>query len=138
MTILLDNGLRLPLLAASNPGRLITIEEASTTFEALHAHVAKAANRLVRSAFLESLRGRNGGLRLARSPEQICLGEVVAAMTHSTCDNLFENDVLRGWRCVRAGARAACMRHLQERSLADLLGDPVFSLESKVTELQAL
>ena len=41
---------------------------------------AKVAQALVRTGFIRSLRGRNGGVALARSPADITVGEVVRAL----------------------------------------------------------
>jgi len=84
------------------------------------AHVASV---LVRAGYLESRRGRYGGLSLAMPPEEIALGEVLclmqsgldmgAAAAHDSRRNAFDN-VLRA-------ATASFLSTLDRFSLADLL-----------------
>jgi len=57
--------------------RLVTIQEVADVYGISKNHLMKVAFQLGRHGILETVRGRNGGLRLARKPEQIGLGEVV-------------------------------------------------------------
>lgn len=43
-------------------------------------HLMKIANELARAGFIDAIRGRGGGVRLARSPEEINLGAVIEIM----------------------------------------------------------
>jgi Rrf2 family nitric oxide-sensitive transcriptional repressor len=72
-----DYALRMLMYAASAEGRLITIEETARTFRLPKTHLNKVANVLTRGGFLIGIRGRAGGLMLARRPETICIGDVV-------------------------------------------------------------
>ncbi|QRM52534.1 Rrf2 family transcriptional regulator (plasmid) [Rhizobium sp. BG6] len=70
MSVLLDLGIRLLVLAAARAPDKVTIRETAASCAASHAHLAKAANRLVKGGFLCSLRGRRGGLKLALPPRR--------------------------------------------------------------------
>lgn len=72
-----DFSLRLLMYAASRGDRLITIEEASEVYHISRAHLMKIANTLTRAGYLKAVRGRSGGLALARPPHEINLGEVI-------------------------------------------------------------
>jgi Rrf2 family nitric oxide-sensitive transcriptional repressor len=72
-----DYSLRLLMYAATRAGRLVTIEETAQIYGISRAHLMKVANQLTRAGFLQSVRGRAGGLALARRPEQIRLGDVL-------------------------------------------------------------
>ena len=65
------------MYAASAEGRLITIEETARTFGLPKTHLNKVANVLTRGGFLIGIRGRAGGLMLARRPETIRIGDVM-------------------------------------------------------------
>jgi Rrf2 family nitric oxide-sensitive transcriptional repressor len=72
-----DYSLRLLMYAAAQTDRLITIEETAELYGISRAHLMKVANQLTRAGFLNAVRGRSGGLRLAEKPENIRLGDVL-------------------------------------------------------------
>lgn len=74
-----DFSLRILMYAATREGRLITIEETAALYGISRGHLMKVTNQLTRHGFLKSVRGRSGGLILARKPEQISLGDVIRA-----------------------------------------------------------
>jgi Rrf2 family nitric oxide-sensitive transcriptional repressor len=67
------------MYAAAREDRLITIEEVSEVYDVSRAHLMKVANLLTRAGYLKAVRGRSGGLTLARAPARIRLGEVIRA-----------------------------------------------------------
>src|SRR5262245_59344494 len=73
LTLSTDYALRLLMLVGLEPDRLVTIEESKN-------HLMKVAYQLGQAEYLETVRGRNGGLRLGKAPEQIVVGEVVRTM----------------------------------------------------------
>ncbi len=79
LTYFSDYALRLLMYAAARNDRLITIDETAKTFRISRSHLMKVANRLARTGYLKAVRGRSGGLTLARPPEKIRLGAVVRA-----------------------------------------------------------
>ena len=74
-----DYALRVLMFAAAQTDRLITIEETAEVYGVSRAHLMKVVNQLTRAGFLKAVRGRLGGLMLARPPEQINLGDVLRA-----------------------------------------------------------
>src|SRR5690606_20215879 len=74
-----DYSLRLLMYAASQPHRLVTIEETAQLYGISRAHLMKVANQMTRAGFLKAVRGRAGGLALAHPPEAIVLGDVLRA-----------------------------------------------------------
>src|SRR6185312_2911579 len=79
LTFHTDYALRLLMLLALEPDGLHTIEEAARRYSISRNHLMKVAQTLTRAGFVESLRGRGGGLKLARPAETINLGAVVRA-----------------------------------------------------------
>jgi len=79
LTAFSDYSLRLLMYAAAAGDRLVTIEETCQVFKISRGHLMKVANLLTRRGFLRAVRGRSGGLTLARKPADIRLGEVVRA-----------------------------------------------------------
>ncbi|WP_420403244.1 Rrf2 family transcriptional regulator [Nisaea sp.] len=75
-----DYALRLLMHLAVSTDRLVTIQEAADRFRISKNHLMKLANALGRDGFVEAVRGRRGGLRLARPAEEITIGEVVRRM----------------------------------------------------------
>ncbi|HCL66208.1 MAG TPA: BadM/Rrf2 family transcriptional regulator [Rhizobium sp.] len=77
LTSFSDYALRMLMFAASSGGKSFTIESASRSFGVSRTHLNKVANTLTRGGFLTAMRGRSGGLLLARPAETIRIGDVV-------------------------------------------------------------
>jgi Rrf2 family transcriptional regulator, nitric oxide-sensitive transcriptional repressor len=77
LTSFSDFALRLLMYAAAHEERLITIEEVSEVYNISRAHLMKIANTLTKAGFLKAVRGRSGGLTLAKPPRKIRVGDVV-------------------------------------------------------------
>lgn len=72
-----DYALRVLMYVDAADGRLVTIEEMAASYRVSRAHLMKVVNALTRSDFLTAVRGRSGGLKLARPAAEISLGDVV-------------------------------------------------------------
>ncbi len=72
-----DLSLRVLLYVGLHGDRLSSVREVSERYGVSRNHLVKVAHHLVRLGFLETVRGRHGGLRLARPPEEITVGEVI-------------------------------------------------------------
>ncbi len=53
------------------------VAEIARAYGISYDHLKKAAAELCRLGYLDAVRGRAGGVRLARSPAEICIGEVI-------------------------------------------------------------
>jgi Rrf2 family nitric oxide-sensitive transcriptional repressor len=79
LTTFSDYALRVLMYAAAAGERLVTIEEIARSFNISRAHLMKVVNILTREGFLKAVRGRSGGLVLAKPPHMINLGAVLRA-----------------------------------------------------------
>lgn len=78
LTKFTDYALRVLIYAASlDKDRLVTIEDTAALFNVSHAHLKKVVLLLTRHNYLEAVRGRSGGFRLAQPAAQINLGAIV-------------------------------------------------------------
>lgn len=72
-----DYSLRVLMYLAIRTEYLATIEEISLAYGISRAHLMKVVHQLGRAGFLETVRGRGGGIQLARAPEEISVGDVL-------------------------------------------------------------
>lgn len=80
LTRFTDLSLRvLMYLSKSDPDRVpaVTIAEIATQFDVPHNHLIKVVNRMAKLGWVETTRGRKGGLRIAPHAGELRLGGVV-------------------------------------------------------------
>lgn len=75
-----DYALRVLIHLAVNRGQPTRVADVAESYGISRNHLLKVALRLGRLGYLKTLRGRSGGIALARDPEEINLGEVVRGM----------------------------------------------------------
>ena len=79
LTVFSDYTLRVLMYLALDRTRLATIPEIATAYGISENHLMKVVHQLARAGIVESVRGKGGGIRLARAAEEIRLGEIVRA-----------------------------------------------------------
>ena len=84
LTLQTDLALRLLMHLGVSEDRLITISDFSKIHDVSKNHMMKVSHQMVQMGFVESVRGRAGGLRLAKSSADINLGDVVRQMESNT------------------------------------------------------
>lgn len=72
-----DYSLRVLIFLALRPEELSTIDEIASSYGISKAHLMKVVHQLGLQGSVETVQGRRGGIRLARAPEEICLGEIL-------------------------------------------------------------
>lgn len=77
LTLGTDYALRTLIYVGAKAGRISTIAEIAGGFDISTAHLMKIVNKLAQQGYLETLRGKGGGVRLGRAPEEIGIGAVV-------------------------------------------------------------
>ncbi len=123
-----DYTLRTLIYLALTTDRLVTIAEISEHYGISEAHLNKVVHHLGLSGDIETVRGKGGGVRLARSPEVIHVGEVVRRcepdMVLVPCFGeqggcAIEPDCVL--QKAMQGALAAFLKELNRYTLADLI-----------------
>ncbi|MGD6779620.1 RrF2 family transcriptional regulator [Sutcliffiella horikoshii] len=79
LTLYTDYSLRVLLYLASAPenNKLIQIKEIAEAYGISKNHLMKVTFHLGKLGYVETIRGRNGGLLLAKEPEELNIGELV-------------------------------------------------------------
>jgi Rrf2 family transcriptional regulator, nitric oxide-sensitive transcriptional repressor len=130
LTVQTDFALRTLMFLGASEGHQ-TIEVIARHYGISRNHLMKVAQRLVAEGYVESMRGRGGGLALARPPEALNLGTIVRAFedvgTFVECFDPVTNQCVAtpacGLKHMLAGGVAAFMAHLDKFNVADLITD---------------
>jgi Rrf2 family nitric oxide-sensitive transcriptional repressor len=77
LTLFTDYSIRVLLYLGARPERLCSIGEVAQGYRISQNHLMKVVNRLAREGYVESVRGRSGGIRLGRAPVDINLGALI-------------------------------------------------------------
>lgn len=77
LTLHTDYALRVLMYVGTKGEALATIGEIAERFGISANHLMKVVHQLARAGYLETVRGKNGGLRLGRPAAAINLGQVV-------------------------------------------------------------
>ena len=80
LTALTDFSLRMLIHLAIRPDGRATIGEVAKAYRISENHLMKVAHLLGQAGYVKTLRGRGGGLQLARPAGEITAGEVVRCM----------------------------------------------------------
>lgn len=112
LTSFTDFGLRMLMRMASAPGRAYSTAELAEEFGLSRNHLSKIMQRLSRGGIVETRRGSGGGATLARTPQDIRLGDVVRLLEEGQplveCFQAETNTCSLDGRCrLKARLRAA-------------------------------
>ena len=123
--------MRTLMACAVNEGRTVRKHEIAEACNASENHLAQVVNTLAQRGFIETQRGRSGGLRLARPMDQIGVGEVLrafeATLPFAECFDLETNTCPLHEACLfrdaLRDALEAFYASMDRRTLADLVED---------------
>lgn len=121
-----DYSLRVLLYLAINSGRRSTLHEIAEFYPISIEHLRKVVHELSRSGYINTYQGKNGGMDLAKKPEDIAIGEVIKHFEGHTsfidCDRLScKLASVCTLKSVLMTGQQALYDKLNEYSLADLL-----------------
>ena len=126
-----DFALRVLMHLAAAPEPRASIAEVAAAYGISENHPMKVVQDLGRQGFITTVRGRGGGIRLARPAETITVGEVVRA-TEDDCPMVDCSTCVIAGSCRLTGAlaeaRAAFFRVLDGYSIAEVARRPELAL----------
>ena len=128
LTTFSDYAFRVLIYLGSTPG-LATIADIANAYGISENHLMKVVHQLSRLGYIETVRGKGGGMRLARPPREIRVGEVLRATEDGfdlvECMGEGDSDCRIVRACVLKGALgeaiAAFLGTLDRYTLADLV-----------------
>lgn len=129
LTAYTDYSMRVLMYLGLAQGRRVTIQEIADAFGISKPHLSKIVHNLQLAGYVESLRGRSGGVRLGQRPDEISVGKVIRLCEEDF--NLVECFSEKSNQCVISGpcalygvlseALGAYLQVLDSYSLADLM-----------------
>lgn len=134
LTLHTDYALRTLVYLGLRPGRRVSIREIADSYRISENHLVKVVHNLGRGGFLQTTRGKGGGLQLARPPEEIRIGDVVRFTEDDMALVACFQAPAEGGGCALLNicrlqsllgeALAGFMAVLDSRTLADLIASP--------------
>jgi Rrf2 family nitric oxide-sensitive transcriptional repressor len=123
-----DYSMRVMMFLGLQHGQLATISDIAKAYAISENHLMKVVHHLAQHGYVETVRGKGGGLRLVRAPITVNIGEMLRASENNTgllpCLNS-ENECCIQISCKLMGilseAQTALFKVLDKYTLADLL-----------------
>lgn len=130
LTKFTDYSLRVVIYLARHPDGLATISGIAEEYGVPASHLMKVVHRLAQRGYIVTVRGKGGGMRLARPPEMINIGDLVRDtednMDIAECFNAANQTCPMlpacALRSVLIEARKSFLATLDFYRLSDLLG----------------
>jgi Rrf2 family transcriptional regulator, nitric oxide-sensitive transcriptional repressor len=120
-----DYAVRVMLYLAAHTGRLCSIGEIAGAYEISNNHLMKVVSKLAAEGYIESVRGRNGGIQLGQPATEINIGKLIR-YTEGHIDLVGCAQCKLNGVCNLPGpldlALAAFFSVLERYSLTDILG----------------
>ncbi|WP_432720967.1 Rrf2 family transcriptional regulator [Jeongeupia wiesaeckerbachi] len=132
LTRFTDYSLRVLMYAGLARDRLVTIAELAEVYDISSNHLMKVVHFLSQHQYLATQRGKGGGMRLARDPADINIGELVRLTETNDvlveCFDRAHSQCRIGAVCRLKGvlhaAQEAFYAELGKHTLAELLAEP--------------
>ena len=128
-----EYGLRILIQIASSNKEELTITDIASKENLTHANVAKICRLLRMGGILESTKGHAGGYRLAKSPQEMTLSEVMSVLgdplygnefcdkfvgTEQICTRSLDCSIRSVWKILQSNINGV----LQKITIKDLVG----------------
>ena len=132
LSLFTDYSLRVLMLGALKDGDIFSLSEVAIAYGISRHHLVKVVNHLAKLGYLETKRGRNGGIGLGMKPEEIRIGMLVRRTENSPviveCFNPATNTCPLNGSCRLKGilgeAALAFYNTLDAYTLKDLVTGP--------------
>ncbi len=128
LTTLTDYAMRLLIYVGQHPDRLCTIAEIAQVYDISETHLMKITHRLAQRGWLQTVRGKHGGMRLGKPANEINLGALIrdtendfALVECFTKGNACAITGHCGLTAIFSGALQQFLNHLDHYTLADVL-----------------
>lgn len=131
LTFYSDYALRVLMYLAINREALSTIQEIADHYGISKNHLMKVTYELGLAGYIDTVRGRGGGVRLAKAPDQIGIGDVIRSTEEDfrlvECFDPETDQCVISGRCKLARildeALDNYLKTLDRYTLADLAGE---------------
>ena len=125
-----DYSLRVLVYLAVQGEELATIQQIADSYEISKNHLMKVVHQLNKKGYIETVRGKKGGMRLQMAPEDINVGILVRETEQELCvvecfssRNACRITPVCGLKSMFGEALAAFLEVLDRYTLADIIHD---------------
>ncbi|MCH8498210.1 MAG: Rrf2 family transcriptional regulator [Marinobacter sp.] len=124
-----DYSLRVLIYLSVQGDQLTTIQQIADSYGISKNHLMKVVHQLNRKGYIETVRGKHGGLRMHRKPEDINIGVLVRETEDVTLlecmgpDNGCNISPVCGLKQIMSDALGAFFAALDNYTLADVVKD---------------
>jgi Rrf2 family transcriptional regulator, nitric oxide-sensitive transcriptional repressor len=128
LTTFSDYTMRVMMYLGIQHGKLVTISDIAQAYKISENHLMKVVHHLAQRGYIETVRGKGGGLRLVLEPNTVNIGEMIRISEGET--NLLPCLGPNGTCCIQSScklmgilreAQVALYSVLDKYTLADLL-----------------
>ncbi len=132
LTLYTDYSLRVLLYLANKEEQIVTISELADFYKISRNHLVKVVHNLGLNGYIQTTRGRRGGLKLSRPANEILIGKIVRSTEPDfdllECFNPATDHCIVTNACSLKGvffkARSSFLSVLDQYTLADMAAAP--------------
>lgn len=131
LTTFTDYGLRTLMYLAAEPDKLCSVREVAEHYDISRNHLVKVVHKLSQLGYVASTKEKGGGIRLARDPGDLYLGDLISSLEPNMnvveCFSEETNTCKVSSSCqlkyFLGDANQAFIRSLNSHTLADTVPD---------------